>query len=176
MHRLKKMRLFSLLLCAALLLAACTQSKQRAKTVSVTAVTLPQQEVSLASGETFQLKPSAAPSGAKAAFTYTSSDSYTATVDSGGKITGVARGSCTVTASAGGRQAQIAVTVTSGISAKNIAQSDASWTNTRVPVLMYHSISTVEGNNLCVPPEKFAAAHGERAGAGRWSRRAQVPE
>lgn len=141
------------LLCAAVVLAsACAQ-----KAVSVTGITLPQQAVTLQAGETYQLKPAAVPSGAKAAFTYASSDTYVATVDSAGKITGVARGTCTVTADANGQRASLTVTVSNGISSKNIAQSNASWTNTRVPVLMYHSVSTVSGNNLCMPPEKLDA-------------------
>lgn len=151
-------RAAALLLAALTLLSACSRDDAKPqKAVAVTAVTLPQQSVTLLAGQTYTMRPTAMPKDAAADFTYSSSNDAVAHVDAVGVVTAAAYGDCTVTVSAGGQQASLAVTVQNGIPTKSIAASDPSWTNTRVPVLMYHSVSTVAGNNLCMPPEKLDA-------------------
>ena len=76
----------------------------------MTGVSLNKTEVSLYIGETFQLEATVSPSNATdKAVTWSSSDSGVATV-SGGTVKAVAKGTATITATAGGKSASCSVT------------------------------------------------------------------
>ena len=80
-------------------------------TVAVTGVTLSQSSVTLDIGGTVTLTATVAPSNATDnTVTWSSSNTSVATVN-GGKVTAVAEGSATITASAGGKSATCSVTV-----------------------------------------------------------------
>ena len=83
-------------------------------TVAVTGVTLSQSSVTLDIGGTVTLTATVAPSNATDnTVTWSSSNTSVATVN-GGKVTAVAEGSATITASAGGKSATCSVTVKKG--------------------------------------------------------------
>ena len=80
--------------------------------ISVTSVSLNKSELSLAIGETETLTASVLPENATdKSVTWTSSDATVATVDVDGKVTAVKVGVATITAKAGTKSAQCAVTV-----------------------------------------------------------------
>lgn len=152
---------FILLLClAALLLVGLVACSKPQTTTGVTAVHLPKAEVSLPVGGTYTIYPLSDPPTVDAAFTYESSNTAVASVDANGLVTAVASGKAAITVASGGKSADCTVTVTGSSgspasSTASVAASNPAWTNTKVPVLMYHSISVVSGNNLCVPPDLF---------------------
>ncbi|NLR17686.1 hypothetical protein HC026_01995 [Lactobacillus sp. LC28-10] len=81
--------------------------------VSVTGVTLDNPTLSVGTGATGQLKATVAPTNATdKTVTWSSSDDTVATVDTTGKVTGVKAGTATITATASGKTATSAVTVT----------------------------------------------------------------
>lgn len=150
-------RILPLFLAVVLVLMAFSACSNNAGTKRAMAVSLPKKAVTMQAGGTYQLYPVADPATADVSFTYQSSDTSVATVDDAGLVTAVASGKATVTASSGGKSASCTITVTGQAvsSSSSVASASASWTNTRVPVLMYHSISEQAGNNLCVPPALF---------------------
>ena len=90
--------------------SAKCEVKVTAKTVAVTGVSLNKTELSLYIGETFQLEATVSPSNATdKAVTWSSSDSGVATV-SGGTVKAMAKGTATITATAGGKSASCTVT------------------------------------------------------------------
>lgn len=81
--------------------------------VAVTGITLAPTTVSIEVGKTAKLAATVTPSNATNQTTvYTSSDDTVATVASDGTVTGVKAGETTITATAGGKSATTAVTVT----------------------------------------------------------------
>ncbi len=88
-------------------------------------ITLDKTEVSLAVGETTNVK--ATIKGKEQTATWTSSDESIATVDSNGKITAVKKGTATVTAEANGIKTSVTVTVTS-VQTSNSSSSISSTT------------------------------------------------
>lgn len=82
------------------------------KDIPVERITLSQAEVTLKEGETLTIFASVTPSDATdATVSYTSSNTAVATVSSNGVITAMKAGTCTITASAGGKVAFVNVTV-----------------------------------------------------------------
>lgn len=108
--------------------SAKCEVKVTAKTVAVTGVSLNKTEVSLYIGETFQLEATVSPSNATdKAVTWSSSDSGVATV-SGGTVKAMAKGTATITATAGGKSAKCEVTV----SAKTVAVTGVGLNKTEI--------------------------------------------
>ncbi|HCC00902.1 MAG TPA: hypothetical protein DEP42_06795 [Ruminococcaceae bacterium] len=139
------LRMGSLFVLLALVLGsttACQRQKTTEKTAQTTSST---QTVSLKMGETYSL-----PSAGKDKVSYSSNNAAAATVNSEGVIYAIADGKTNVIATQGQTKTKYAITV-QGV------QTNAAWTNTKLPILMYHSITTVKGNNLCVPTAQFAA-------------------
>lgn len=75
----------------------------------VTAISLNQSSISISGANTNQLVATTTPAGGTV--TWASSDTNVATVSSSGLVTGVGNGSCTITASCGGKNATCSVTV-----------------------------------------------------------------
>ena len=75
----------------------------------VTAISLNQSSISISGANTSQLVATTTPAGGTVA--WASSDTSVATVSSSGLVTGVGNGSCTITASCGGKNATCSVTV-----------------------------------------------------------------
>lgn len=150
-------RILPLLLAVVLVLMSFAACSKTSTATGVTAVHVPKKTITLKVGGTYQVYPVADPSTVNATFTYKSSDTSIATVNTSGLVTAVAAGQATITASSSGKSATCTVKVTGQpvATSSSIAASNASWTNTHVPVLMYHSISEEAGNNLCVPPALF---------------------
>ena len=93
----------------------------KAKTVPVASVTLDKTEATVEEGAAVELKATVNPENATdKTVTWKSSDETIATVDSTGKVTGVKAGKATITATAGTKSAECAVTVT----AKAVAVSE----------------------------------------------------
>ena len=89
--------------------AKCEVTVER-KVVNVTGVSLNKTEISLYIGESFQLEATVSPDNATdKAVTWSTSDSGVATV-SGGAVKAVAKGTATITATAGGKSATCSVT------------------------------------------------------------------
>lgn len=83
--------------------------------VAVTGVSLDKTTASVAIGAAAQLTATVAPENADdKTVTWTSSDNAVATVDSTGKVTGVAAGTADITATASGKTAKATITVTGG--------------------------------------------------------------
>lgn len=83
--------------------------------VAVTGVSLDKTTASVAIGAAAQLTATVAPENADdKTVTWTSSDNAVATVDSTGKVTGVAAGTAGITATASGKTAKATITVTGG--------------------------------------------------------------
>ena len=80
--------------------------------IDPTGITLNKSTASVEVGKTTQLTATLQPSGATGTVTWTSSNSSVASVNSNGKVTGVAEGSATITATCGSYHASCAVTVT----------------------------------------------------------------
>jgi len=107
-------------------MAAC--GPQEDPVIAVSGITLNQSSVSLEEGATVSLTATVSPSNATdKTVTWSSSDSGVATV-AGGVVTGVAEGSATVTATAGGKSAKCEVKVT----AKTVAVTGVSLNKTEV--------------------------------------------
>ena len=95
--------------------AKCTVTVKKG-VVSVTGITLSQTSLSLEEGKTAALTATVQPSDATdKTVAWRSSDKAVATVSSSGVVTAVKEGSATITASAGGKQAQCTVTVKKGV-------------------------------------------------------------
>ena len=80
--------------------------------IDPTGITLNKSTASVEVGKTTQLTATLQPSGATGTVTWTSSNSSVASVNSSGKVTGVAEGSATITATCGSYHASCTVTVT----------------------------------------------------------------
>ena len=80
--------------------------------IDPTGITLNKSTASVEAGKTTQLTATLQPSGATGTVTWTSSNSSVASVNSSGKVTGVAEGSATITATCGSYHASCTVTVT----------------------------------------------------------------
>ncbi|MEJ7809989.1 MAG: Ig-like domain-containing protein [Gemmatimonadaceae bacterium] len=78
----------------------------------VNSVTVSPASATLAAGATVQLSATTSPPNAATTFSWASTNSSVATVSSSGLVTGVAGGSATITASAGGKTGSSAITVT----------------------------------------------------------------
>lgn len=76
-------------------------------------ILLDKAQASVAASGTLQLKATLLPAGVKGTITWASSNTSKATVDTSGKVTGVASGSAVITASCGGAVAVCNLTVTS---------------------------------------------------------------
>lgn len=154
-------KVISLLLAVVTALAGLSSCSSADKKTDVTAVRLPKKSVTVQEGDTYTIYSLADPSTANPTFSYKSSDTSVAAVDDSGVVTAVKEGEATVTVSAGGKSASFAVTVKAKTSSSSVssslAVSDASWTNKQVPVLMFHSINNVPGNELCIPPALFTS-------------------
>ncbi len=113
-HRiLIAMKKFSLALIGAIIaIVSCEKKEQE---VPVTSVSITQATAEMIIGETIQLSASVQPSNAtEKTISWASSKISVATV-SGGKVTAIAEGSSTITASCGGKSATCQVTVSKGI-------------------------------------------------------------
>lgn len=155
-------RFFLLLFLVAFMLVGLVSCSKPHTATGVTAVHLPKTAVSLSVGGTYAIYPLADPPTVNTTFTYESDNTAVATVDANGLVKAVAPGKAAVKVTGGGKSADCTVTVTSQsggssstASSASVAVSNPAWTNTKVPILMYHSISVVSGNNLCVPPDLF---------------------
>lgn len=83
-----------------------------AQAPAATGITLSDGTASIAVGATKQLAATLTPTGSKSPITWASSDATKATVDYTGKVTGVAEGNATITATANGHSDSCTVTVT----------------------------------------------------------------
>lgn len=111
-------------LAAAGTMAACGPEED--PVIAVSGITLSQSSVSLEEGATVSLTATVSPSNATdKSVTWSSSDTGVASV-AGGVVTAVAKGTATVTASAGGKSAKCEVTV----SAKTVAVTGVSLSKT----------------------------------------------
>ena len=83
-----------------------------AKTVSVTGISLSENDLFLNKGQSYTLKATVLPDDATdKSVQWTTSDASVATVDQNGTVNAIASGNATITASAGGKSATCAVTV-----------------------------------------------------------------
>ena len=83
--------------------------------IDPTGISLNKSTASVEVGKTTQLTATLQPSGATGTVTWTSSNSSVASVNSSGKVTGVAEGSATITATCGSYHASCTVTVTAAV-------------------------------------------------------------
>ena len=83
--------------------------------IDPTGISLNKSTASVEVGKTTQLTATLQPSGATGTVTWTSSNSSVASVNSSGKVTGVAEGSATITATCGSYHASCTVTVTAPV-------------------------------------------------------------
>ena len=83
--------------------------------IDPTGISLNKSTASVEAGKTTQLTATLQPSGATGTVTWTSSNSSVASVNSSGKVTGVAEGSATITATCGSYHASCTVTVTAPV-------------------------------------------------------------
>lgn len=96
------------------ILFSCGKNTQEAE-ISVSSVTLSQPSVEMIIGETVQLTATVQPSNASnKTITWATSKASVATVESG-RVTAIAEGTATITASCGGKSATCSVTVSKGV-------------------------------------------------------------
>ena len=106
-------KLFVVILCCVITVLAISCDKE--KDVAVSSVSLSQPTAEMIIGETVQLNATVLPSDATdKSVTWASSKQSVATVSGSGKVTAVAEGVSTITASAGGKSASCTVTVSKG--------------------------------------------------------------
>lgn len=114
--------------------AACAITV-KSSTIEVTSVALSTTTLGLTVGNTGTLTATVLPSDATdKTVTWTSDNTGVATVSSAGVVTAVGAGTCNITAAAGGKSAQCAVTVTSGGGGPTVTSLSVSPTEYTLPV------------------------------------------
>lgn len=136
-------------------LAACGPKED--PVVAVSGITLSQSSVSIEAGSTVSLTATVSPANATdKSVTWSSSDTGVASV-AGGVVTGVAEGSATVTASAGGKSAKCEVKVT----AKTVAVTGVSLDKTSLTLAPGGSaqlVATVSPSNATDKTVKWSSS------------------
>lgn len=136
-------------------LAACGPKED--PVVAVSGITLSQSSVSIEAGSTVNLTATVSPANATdKSVTWSSSDTGVASV-AGGVVTGVAEGSATVTASAGGKSAKCEVKVT----AKTVAVTGVSLDKTSLTLAPGGSaqlVATVSPSNATDKTVKWSSS------------------
>lgn len=100
-------------LLAAFTLTACSDDESEPPIVAVESISISPSSISLERDKTYQLQAEVTPKEAtEKKVSWSSSDTQVATVSENGLVTGVNRGTATVTATAGGKSATCQVTVT----------------------------------------------------------------
>ena len=125
----KMMYMFGLL--AAFTLTACSDNESEPSIVTVESISISPLSISLERDKTYQLQAEVTPKEAtEKKVSWSSSDTQVATVSENGLVTGVNRGTATVTATAGGKSATCQVTVTWEV--QSVTVSPATLTMTKV--------------------------------------------
>ena len=125
----KMMYMFALL--AAFTLTACSDYESEPSIVTVESISISPLSISLERDKTYQLQAEVTPKEAtEKKVSWSSSDTQVATVSENGLVTGVNRGTATVTATAGGKSATCQVTVTWEV--QSVTVSPATLTMTKV--------------------------------------------
>lgn len=118
-------------LLAAFTLTACSDDESEPPIVAVESISISPSSISLERDKTYQLQTEVTPKEAtEKKVSWSSSDTQVATVSENGLVTGVNRGTATVTATAGGKSATCQVTVTWEV--QSVTVSPATLTMTKV--------------------------------------------
>lgn len=118
-------------LLAAFTLTACSDDESEPPIVAVESISISPSSISLERDKTYQLQAEVTPKEAtEKKVSWSSSDTQVATVSENGLVTGVNRGTATVTATAGGKSATCQVTVTWEV--QSVTVSPATLTMTKV--------------------------------------------
>ena len=129
-----KVRFLYLLCLLTCILPACSSDDNEPVdepvTITVTGVSVSPESISLECGETKQLTAKISPENATAGdITWTSSDEAIATVSSDGTVTGISKGTATVTATVSGKSGTCEVTVTQEVQSVEISPATATLTS-----------------------------------------------
>ena len=129
-----KVRFLYLLCLLTCILPAClsddNEPVDEPVTITVTGVSVSPESISLECGETKQLTAKISPENATAGdITWTSSDEAIATVSSDGTVTGISKGTATVTATVSGKSGTCEVTVTQEVQSVEISPATATLTS-----------------------------------------------
>lgn len=129
-----KVRFLYLLCLLTCILPACSSDDNEPVdepvTITVTGVSVSPESISLECGETKQLTAQISPENATAGdITWTSSDEAIATVSSDGTVTGISKGTATVTATVSGKSGTCEVTVTQEVQSVEISPATATLTS-----------------------------------------------
>lgn len=129
-----KVRFLYLLCLLTCILPACSSDDNEPVdepvTITVTGVSVSPESISLECGETKQLTAKISPENATAGdITWTSSDEAIATVSSDGTVTGISKGTATVTATVSGKSGTCEVTVTQKVQSVEISPATATLTS-----------------------------------------------
>lgn len=118
-------------LLAAFILTACSDNESEPPIVAVESISISPSSISLERDKTYQLQAEITPKETtEKKVSWSSSDTQVATVSENGLVTGVNRGTTTVTATAGGKSATCQVTVTWEV--QSVTVSPATLTMTKV--------------------------------------------
>lgn len=118
-------------LLAAFILTACSDNESEPPIVAVESISISPSSISLERDKTYQLQAEVTPKETtEKKVSWSSSDTQVATVSENGLVTGVNRGTTTVTATAGGKSATCQVTVTWEV--QSVTVSPATLTMTKV--------------------------------------------
>lgn len=118
-------------LLAAFTLTACSDDESEPPIVAVESISISPSSISLERDKTYQLQAEVTPKETtEKKVSWSSSDTQVATVSENGLVTGVNRGTATVTATAGGKSATCQVTVTWEV--QSVTVSPATLTMTKV--------------------------------------------
>lgn len=127
-----KVRFLYLLCLLTCILPACSSDDNEPvdEPVTITGVSVSPESISLECGETKQLTAKISPENATAGdITWTSSDEAIATVSSDGTVTGISKGTATVTATVSGKSGTCEVTVTQEVQSVEISPATATLTS-----------------------------------------------
>ena len=127
-----KVRFLYLLCLLTCILPACSSDDNEPvdEPVTITGVSVSPESISLECGETKQLTAKISPENATAGdITWTSSDEAIATVSSDGTVTGISKGTTTVTATVSGKSGTCEVTVTQEVQSVEISPATATLTS-----------------------------------------------
>ncbi len=118
-------------LLAAFILTACSDNESEPPIVAVESISISPSSISLERDKTYQLQAEVTPKEAtEKKVSWSSSDTQVATVSENGLVTGVNRGTVTITATAGGKSATCQVTVTWEV--QSVTVSPATLTMTKI--------------------------------------------
>lgn len=127
-----KLRFLYLLCLLTYILPACSSDENEPvdePVTTVTSVSVSPESISLECGKTKQLTATISPENATGDITWTSSDETIATVSSDGTVTGISKGTATVTATVSGKSGTCKVTVTQEVESIEVSPTTATLTS-----------------------------------------------